>query len=95
MKVIFDLPDGLTKSDIEPLKNEITRWAKDRIMSLSGTFNIKAARVAALNSKWGSLAAFCTANGYPPCTAWYAMQGKSLGPKGRAIIKHIKCEFGV
>lgn len=95
MKIIFDLPDGLTEADIGSLKNHIMAYARSRLARKNGIIDVKSARIAAINSKWGSLKAFCEAQGYPVSTAWVAMQGKLRGPKARLIVEDVKREFNV
>jgi len=57
--------------------------------------DIRAARIAALQSSHKSLHAFILSNGYPLGTAWEAMRGKFSGPKARQIVEHVKREFGI
>lgn len=98
MKVIFDLPDGLTERDIPDLKAAIQDWAAKRVNAQSAAaplLDIRAARIAALQSSHKSLHAFILSNGYPLGTAWEAMRGKFSGPKARQIVEHVKREFGI
>lgn len=57
--------------------------------------DIRSARAAALRSSWGSLHAFVIAQGFIPCTAWDALNGKYRGPKARLIVETVKSEFGL
>lgn len=57
--------------------------------------DIKAARIAAINSSHGHLTTFLRSRGYAPSTAWVAMQGKLRGPKALRIVEEIKREFGL
>lgn len=55
MKVIFDLPDGLTADDIPDLKTAITAWAKSRIKKESKRFIGISAAAARLGVHRGHL----------------------------------------
>jgi len=57
--------------------------------------DIRAARIAAINSSHGHLTTFLRARGFAPSTAWYAMQGKLRGPKARLIVETVRSEFGL
>lgn len=57
--------------------------------------DIRAARIAAIQSPHKSLHAFILSQGYPLGTAWEALRGKFNGPKARIIVDHVKREFGV
>lgn len=57
--------------------------------------DIRSARIAAIQSEHGSLFAFLDSHGYPRATAWEALAGKFDGPKARAIVEHVKREFGL
>ena len=57
--------------------------------------DIRAARIAALQSSHKSLHAFILSQGYPLGTAWEAMRGKFNGPKARKIVECVKRVFAV
>lgn len=90
MKVIFDLPDGLTERDIPDLKAAIQDWAAKRVNAQSAAvppLDIRAARAAALRHvKYPNLRRASANMGYNFTYLYRVLEGQP-GFKGREGLR--------
>lgn len=92
MKVIFDLPDGLTEADIPALKMAITDWAKEHVKNKTPQMDIRFVR-ARMIERGTSLQAWARSNGFNAVHVFRSIRGDYCGPKAKRALDLLRREL--